>query len=231
MPRRLFLFDLPDRFATGTIGEPGNRAFFLQARDGGRVVSVGLEKAQVAVLAERLGLLLVELDKRGIVEDPPTPIQPDERPLDEPLNEAFRATTLTLGWDVDAEKILIEARAPGEEDEEADEEAEGIVEMDDDDEDGPDLLRVRLTADAARTFVERAFRGDPLRPPAVPAVRQPARRDRPHLPAEERPLRQLSPPRQRPSPGSRPRLRRGSRHRRQRRPTCSGRASWRSWAG
>ncbi|HEY4226907.1 MAG TPA: DUF3090 family protein [Candidatus Limnocylindrales bacterium] len=159
MSRRLFVFDLPDRFATGTVGEPGNRAFFLQAREGRRVISVGLEKAQVAVLAERLGLLLVELDKRGIVADPPQTIEPDERPLDEPLNEAFRATTLTLGWDVDAEQILIEARAPGEDDEPATEsEAEGIVELDDDDDEGPDLLRVRLTADAARTFVERAFR-------------------------------------------------------------------------
>jgi uncharacterized repeat protein (TIGR03847 family) len=161
MARRLFVFDLPDRFATGTVGEPGNRAFFLQARDGRRVVSVGLEKAQVAVLAERLGSLLVELDKRGVVKDPPAPIEPDEKPLDEPLNEAFRATTLTLGWDVDAGQVLIEARAPGEDDDEdveAEAEAEGIVELDDDDEDGPDLLRVRLTAHAARTFVERAFR-------------------------------------------------------------------------
>ena len=156
MPRRLFVFDLPDRFATGTVGQPGNRAFFLQARDGRRVVSVALEKAQVAVLAERLGRLLVELDRRGIVEDPPTPIEPDEKPLDEPINEAFRATTLTLGWDGDAEKILIEARAPGEEDEE---EEEVLVEAGDDDaEEGPDLLRVRLSADAARSFVERAFR-------------------------------------------------------------------------
>lgn len=157
MPRRLFIFDLPDRFATGTVGEPGNRSFFLQARDGRRVVSVALEKAQVAVLAERLGRLLVELDRRGIVEDPPTPIQPDERPLDEPLNEAFRATTLTLGWDGDAERILIEARAPSEEDEE-EVEGESLVEIDDDDEDGPDTLRVHLTAEAARSFVERAFR-------------------------------------------------------------------------
>ena len=156
MPRRLFVFDLPDRFATGTVGEPGNRSFFLQARDGRRVVSVALEKAQVAVLAERLGKLLVELDRRGIVEDPPSAIKPDERPLDEPLNEAFRATTLTLGWDGDAERILIEARAPSEDDEAGEEET--IVELEDDDEDGPDLLRVRLTAEAARTFVERAFR-------------------------------------------------------------------------
>jgi uncharacterized repeat protein (TIGR03847 family) len=156
MPRRLFVFDLPDRFATGTVGEPGNRSFFLQARDGRRVVSVGLEKAQVAVLAERLGKLLVELDRRGIVEDQPTPIKPDERPLDEPVNEAFHATTLTLGWDGEAERILIEARAPTDEEEAG--QSEPVVEVDDDDEDGPDLLRVRLTADAARTFVERAFR-------------------------------------------------------------------------
>ena len=157
MPRRRFIFDLPDRFATGTVGEPGNRAFFLQARDGRRVVSVGLEKAQVAVLAERLGNLLVELDKRGIAADPPVPVEPDDRPLDEPLNEAFRATTLTLGWDVDAERVLIEARAPSEDDDEAPEE-ETVMELDDDDEEGPDLLRVHLTAEAARTFVERAFR-------------------------------------------------------------------------
>ena len=63
------------------------------------------------------------------------------RPLDEPLNEAFRAATLTLGWDGDAERILIEARAQ-------DEDGEPIEPDDDDDEDedGPDLLRVRLTA-------------------------------------------------------------------------------------
>jgi uncharacterized repeat protein (TIGR03847 family) len=153
--RRLFIFDLPDRFATGTIGEPGNRTFFLQARDGRRVVSVALEKTQVAVLAERLGRLLVELDRHGIVDDPPTSVDPDETPLDEPLNEAFRAGTLTLGWDGEAERILIEARAQTEGDEES--EAE-VVEIDDENEDGPDLLRVRLTAEAARTFVERAFR-------------------------------------------------------------------------
>jgi uncharacterized repeat protein (TIGR03847 family) len=156
MSRRLFVFDAPDRFATGTIGEPGNRAFFLQAREGRRVVSVALEKAQVAVLAERLGLLLTELDRRGVSGDAGASIEPDERPLDEPINEAFRATTLTLGWDVDAGRILIEARSQSDADDAEAEDA--IADIDDDDEDGPDLLRVRLSAGAARTFVERAFR-------------------------------------------------------------------------
>jgi uncharacterized repeat protein (TIGR03847 family) len=157
MARRLFVFDLPDRFATGTIGEPGNRAFFLQAREGSRVISVALEKAQVAVLAERLGLLLTELDRRGVGSSPASEaIEPDVRPLDEPLNEAFRATTLTLGWDVDNERILIEARSQSDADDEA--EADEVADIDDEDEDGPDLLRVRLSAGAARTFVERAYR-------------------------------------------------------------------------
>lgn len=156
MARRLFVFDLPDRFATGTVGEPGNRAFFLQARDGHRVISVGLEKAQVAVLAERLGLLLTELDRRGVEGALSETIEPDVRPLDEPLNEAFRATTLTLGWDVDNERILIEARSQSDADDEA--AVDEVADIDDEDEDGPDLLRVHLSAGAARTFVERAFR-------------------------------------------------------------------------
>ena len=115
MPRRRFIFDPPERFVTGTIGEPGERTFFLQARDGGRVVSVALEKVQVAVLADRLGQLLVELDKRGIApEEPVDASAEDTSPLDEPLNEAFRAGALTLGWDGDAELILVEARAEAE---------------------------------------------------------------------------------------------------------------------
>lgn len=156
MPRRVFLFDPPDRFVAGTIGEPGNRTFFLQAREGRRVVSVILEKAQVAVLAERLGRLIVELDRRGITHEPATAPDADIGPLDEPLNEAFRTGTLTLGWDGDAERFLVEARAQTEDDEEV-EDVEALEE-EDDDEDGPDLLRVRMSADTARSFVERAQR-------------------------------------------------------------------------
>ena len=160
MPRRRYIFDPPERFVAGTIGDPGNRTFFLQARDGGRVVSVALEKVQVAVLAERLGDLLGELDRRAVPagESAAEPaarggLDDDAAPLDEPLVEAFRAGSLTLGWDPDAERVLLEARAQDE-----DGEAIDPDEDDDEDEDGPDLLRVRLSADAARSFVARAAR-------------------------------------------------------------------------
>jgi uncharacterized repeat protein (TIGR03847 family) len=183
----MFVFDPPDRFVAGTVGQPGSRTFFLQARRSGQVVSVVLEKVQVAVLAERLGVLLDELEARGIT----TAGEPvvDEQPLDEPINETFRATTLTLGWDGDAERILVEARAETDDEEDDDDDQDEADEDDDEDEDepvidlstveglagtpagellaafeaadedaeGPDTLRVRLTADGARTFVNRAI--------------------------------------------------------------------------
>jgi uncharacterized repeat protein (TIGR03847 family) len=156
MPRRLYAFDDPDRFSAGTVGQPGNRTFFLQVRAGGQVVSVVVEKTQVAALADRLGQLLVGLDRQGVAEDPSTPGERDETPLDEPLNEVFRTGSLTLGWDGDVERILVEARAQIEV--ESIEEAIEALQVEDDDEEGPDLLRVRLTPDAARSFVERAHR-------------------------------------------------------------------------
>jgi uncharacterized repeat protein (TIGR03847 family) len=188
MPRRLFAFDPPDRFVAGTIGQPGNRTFFLQARRAGQIVSVVLEKVQVAVLAERLGVLLDELEARGITQ-PTDAVMTDPAPLDEPINESFRATALTLGWDGDAEQILVEARAEDEDDDEVeteedeDEAADESVEetiidlstveglagsqagellaafegIDEDGDDGPDTLRVRMTTEVARSFVQRAM--------------------------------------------------------------------------
>ncbi len=189
MPRRLFSFDPPDRFIAGTIGQPGNRTFFLQARRAGQSVSVVLEKVQVAVLAERLGVLLDELEARGVTAAAEG-VMTDAGPLDEPINETFRATTLTLGWDGDAEQILVEARAEADEDEhihlddtdededDDEDDDEDVIDLssveglagspagellaafegiDEDDDDGPDILRVRLTAEVARGFVNRAL--------------------------------------------------------------------------
>jgi uncharacterized repeat protein (TIGR03847 family) len=186
MPRRLFQFDPPDRFVAGTVGRPGSRTFFLQARRAGQVVSVVLEKVQVAVLAERLGVLLDELESRGITpstEGVPT----DSGPLDEPIHESFRATALTLGWDGDTEQILVEARADDDDDDEDDaadatdeddDEDETVIDLsdiegiagspagellaafegiDDDDDEGPDTLRVRMSTEVARGFVQRAL--------------------------------------------------------------------------
>lgn len=157
MTRRIFIFDPPDRFVAGAVGVPGRRTFYLQARAGERVVSVSLEKVQVAALAERLDQLLDELERRGLTEAASAGGREaaGPAPLDEPLNEVFRAGTLTLGWDPEDARILIEARAlrPEDEDEEGDEEA---AQWRDDDPNGPDVFRVRIDPAVARAFVEGA---------------------------------------------------------------------------
>src|SRR3954471_2230463 len=120
MPRRVYSFDPPDRFVAGAVGQPGQRTFFLQASKGAQVVSVALEKAQVAVLAERVATLLLALRQRGVEigEERFTPT-PD---LAEPVVEEFRVGTLTLGWDSDSERVVIEAREMSDEDFDEDDE-------------------------------------------------------------------------------------------------------------
>ena len=72
MPRQVHLFDRPSRFVAGTVGQPGDRTFYLQASDdGGRTVSVALEKTQVQVLADRMNELLDEVAGRANVVIPP----------------------------------------------------------------------------------------------------------------------------------------------------------------
>ncbi len=153
MPRQVFLFDPPERFVAGTVGEPGERAFYLQATARGRTVSVALEKLQVAVLAERLDELLGEVQSRLGVDLPAdAPDVEDLAPLDAPIVEEFRVGTMGLAWDGDAGLVVVEAHAQtGDEDEEA---PEPLTEA----EEGPDVLRVRLNAAAARAFVSRATR-------------------------------------------------------------------------
>ncbi len=151
MPRRIYIFDPPDRFVCGTVGPIGERTFFLQALQGDRIISVVLEKIQVAAIAERIEVIVADLDRQGVAEAAAPPVGDDDRPLDEPVREEFRVGTIALSWDADDAVVMIEAREQtGEEDED--------LEVDDDDPEGPDLLRVHLPVAAARGFAERASR-------------------------------------------------------------------------
>ncbi|HEU5353925.1 MAG TPA: DUF3090 family protein [Actinocrinis sp.] len=154
MPRHLFVYDPPERFVAGTVGEPGSRAFFLQARSGPRVTSVGLEKEQVALLAERLEELLDEIVRRtgGSTSVPaavPSDLS-DNDPLDQPILEEFRVGSLALAWDEPHSRIVIEAGAITEDENPA----EPL--SDDQTAEAPDVLRVRLTGGQARAFAARA---------------------------------------------------------------------------
>jgi uncharacterized repeat protein (TIGR03847 family) len=143
-------FDPPERFVAGTVGEPGGRTFFLQARSGARMVSVALEKQQVAVLAERIDELLDEVMASTGNETLIPAVAPvsldDSEPLEQPIDEQFRAGTMTLSWDPRIARVVIEVfpldDAP-EEDEEQEREPD-------------EVFLVRLEAGPARAFVKRA---------------------------------------------------------------------------
>jgi uncharacterized repeat protein (TIGR03847 family) len=159
MAGQLFEFDPPDRFVAGTVGQPGERTFYLQASGDGRLVSVALEKVQVQALAEKLDELLDEVRRRQGEESvvPPSTSRENEdvAPLDTPIEEEFRVGTLALAWDGDSASVLIEAQsAVPEAEEEAAEPAQSAETV----EFTGDMLRVRLTPAAARAFARRAQR-------------------------------------------------------------------------
>jgi uncharacterized repeat protein (TIGR03847 family) len=180
MTRRVYSFENPARFVAGSIGKPGSRTFYLQAREGSTTVSVLLEKVQVAVLAERLAALLDEVRSRGadIPAEPPADSQ-DDAPLEEPVSEVFRVGTMAIVWDGDDESIVVEARAMSEveallaEGDDVDEENEDEADHDDED---TDMMSVRLEPARALAFARRAmevvaagrppcpFCGEPLNP-------------------------------------------------------------------
>lgn len=164
-------FDPPERFVAGTVGPPGQRTFFLQARTGARVTSVALEKQQVLVLAERIEELLDELLNAVEVATPIPAIPPvaleDNGPLEQPIVEEFRAGTMTLSWDATDERIVVEV-FPYAEDTIADSTQDFAQDSDEDaatrleepeelEEPEPDeVLLVRLPAGLARAFSKRA---------------------------------------------------------------------------
>jgi uncharacterized repeat protein (TIGR03847 family) len=149
MSRVIHVFRTPDRFVAGTVGEPGDRTFYLQAVDETKVVSVQLEKEQVAVLAERLSALLDEVARRLGVDVPAG--SEDAEPLRTPVEQEFRVGTMGLGWDVESRAIVVELLAVTEQ------EVDESVVLDDTDE-GPDAVRVFLSLSQARAFTARAER-------------------------------------------------------------------------
>lgn len=141
-------FDWPDRFVTGTIGDPGSRTFYLQAQQGKRLLSVSLEKQQSAALADGVDAVLDRLmaeegNPYSIPEEAPEGLA-DDGPLADPVDEVFRVGEMRLGWDSTTSQVVIEALPLT-----LDEEGEVV------DVEPEELLVVRLPVGAARAFASQ----------------------------------------------------------------------------
>jgi len=153
MPTLVHQFDWPDRVVVGTVGLPGSRTFYLQVRDGARSTSVALEKEQSAVLADKIDEILDALmaDEGNRFNVPATTAAElvDDEPLDQPVEEQFRAGLMRLGWDPATAQVVVEAFPFVETDGETDDEAAL---------DAPEpseMLLVRMPVGTARAFVQR----------------------------------------------------------------------------
>lgn len=142
----LIEYDEPERFIAGTVGEPGQRTFFLQAVQGPRVTTVSLEKEQVAVLAERLNTLL---DEVGQSDESVLP--PDNGPLSTPIEDEFRVSTLSLAWVADVQRVVIECH---DRDVQLEDSGDEVVELTEPD---ATVLRIVLSPIAAREFARRGL--------------------------------------------------------------------------
>ncbi|MEL4503924.1 DUF3090 family protein [Luteococcus sp. H138] len=177
MPRITHRFEFPDRFVAGTVGEPGQRTFFVQAREESRLVSVRCEKEQVEVLADHLERILDELAKltEGSAQIPPQRVAAkDLDPLDAPLEEDFRAGTMTIAWDgtLDAVQVELFSVTDGEDldiPEEAGQYFDELAQV----AGAAECLSVTISADQARDFAARARALVQAGRPACPFCSQP----------------------------------------------------------
>ena len=100
-----FDFPDPDLFTAGAVGEPGHRVFFLQARQGGAVASLQLEKQQVAALGEYLAGILADLPDAEDV--------PEHADLLEPAIEEWVVRHLAVAYEEADDRILLVAEELG----------------------------------------------------------------------------------------------------------------------
>lgn len=152
MARQIHVFRSPEQFLAGTIGQPGEREFYLQAVQGRRIISVSCEKQQVSILAERLGALVEEVARRfGADPGEDVPHTGEDPLLNTPVDAEFRVGTMGLAWDGEGSHIIVELLALSDV-----EPTEDIVL--EDSEEGPDALRVYLSLGGARDFARHADR-------------------------------------------------------------------------
>lgn len=102
-----FLFESVERFVAGTVGQPGERAFFIQARHGNRLVTVAVEKLQVAALAERVELIINEFRKSDSSIRLLTS-EIDDAPLELPIESEFEVGSISISWDESKKMMSIE---------------------------------------------------------------------------------------------------------------------------
>jgi uncharacterized repeat protein (TIGR03847 family) len=134
-----FEFTKPDRFVAGTVGQPGERAFYLQVRSSSRLLSVAVEKAQVQAISARMEIMVAEVRKANpLITVEKLPI--DDAPLESPIDSEFQIGAMSLSWNDESKLICVE-----------------LFELEDDEEDSEgEVLEINITLGMATAFSSRS---------------------------------------------------------------------------
>ena len=98
-----FDFGAPERITVGTEGMPGQRLFFLQARQGDLITTLKMEKLQVAALAAWIAKTLEDLPAPGhLPED--VELEPETF-----LQPAWTVGSLGGNYDAESDRIILVA--------------------------------------------------------------------------------------------------------------------------
>lgn len=95
------LYEQPERFTTGAVGEPGQRIFYVQTTEQGATVTLRLEKTQVGALAQYIAELLADLPP---VDDADLP---RDLELEEPVVPEWIVGGIGVAFDDSRDRMLV----------------------------------------------------------------------------------------------------------------------------
>jgi uncharacterized repeat protein (TIGR03847 family) len=143
-----------DGLGTGAVGEPGKRAFYIQARTENAQLTVLVEKEQVALLATEAVAFLDRI--AGDYPETSASVPDAETQLREPTVPLFRARLIGLGFDPERELVLLELRERAADDEDDDDdEGNDIAPSAEDDDDPGYVARIYATRAQVRAMAAR----------------------------------------------------------------------------
>ena len=100
---------VPDRITVGAVGPVGSRLFLLQCRQGPVLLTLKIEKQQVATVADYLARIIRDERRPGHL--------PDDLELEEPADPAWVVGTIGVSYDDGDDRVIlvIEELVPEEE--------------------------------------------------------------------------------------------------------------------
>jgi uncharacterized repeat protein (TIGR03847 family) len=141
------------RITANAVGPPGERVFYVQARQGSQLISLLAEKEQVRALADAVNTLLDELAEQNPRLSTSDDMLVLDMSLEEPIEPEFRIARMGLGYDPERDMVVLVLQGFGAE---TAEEGEALLSEESDSEEDPPVVRLSATRPQMRALSTHA---------------------------------------------------------------------------